>query len=113
MSTPNQSLPNWGVALIEPETGITTQPWFSFFAGLAAQPGPINAVKPSGSPFSYLASAKGSLAVSGGTVSSMTLARARVSGVPLGMTNGVVPLSQGDTVTITYSAAPTINFIPA
>jgi hypothetical protein len=112
MSSPNQSLPNWGVPLIDVASGVTTQPWFSFFAGLAGQAGPITAVKPRGSPFSYTASVKGFLAVSGGTVSAITLARARVSGVPLGMTNGVVPLSQGDTVTITYSVAPTLNFIP-
>lgn len=113
MSSPNQSLPNWGVPLIDPQTGATTQAWFSFFAGLAGQPGPIASVNLQGNPFSYKAPSNGSLAISGGRVTGVTLARARVSGVPLGITSGVVPLSQGDVVTISYSIAPELNFIPS
>lgn len=113
MTAPNQALPNWTVPLIDPATGAVTQAWFSFFAGLAGQAGPIVAVNPKGNPFSYTASSNGSLALSGGQVSGVRLTRARVPNVPLGLTSGIVPLSQGDVVTISYSIAPTIYFIPS
>lgn len=112
MTSPNTTLPNWNVPLIDPDTGATHQAWFSYFAGLAAQPGPIVVVNPISSPFSYTASQNGSLSISGGSVTSIVLTRARVSAT-LGMTSGTVTLSQGDVVTIKYTSAPTLHFIPS
>jgi hypothetical protein len=108
----NKGTPSWSNPVVDPGTGIATPSWFSFFALLAGAPGPIVPVQPTASPFSFQAPSRGSLAVSGGTVSAILLSRGRVSGVNIGFTNGPVPMAAGDTVSITFSAAPTINFIP-
>jgi hypothetical protein len=108
----NNLTPNWTVPVVDLQTGYATPSWFEFFARLTTQPPPIVGVALTGSPFTYTASTDGNLAVSGGTVSSITLSRAAMTNVPTGVTSGIIPLSQGDSVTITYSVAPTINFIP-
>jgi hypothetical protein len=108
----NPNAPSWAVPAVEPETGLLTQGWFGYLAQLAGAPGPIVAVPASPSPFAYKAPSNGTLAITGGAVSSITLARARVSGVNVGFTSGSVAVAANDVVTITYSVAPTINFIP-
>ena len=72
---------------------------------------PIQSVSPSGSPYTYTATQPGSLSVQGGTVSLASYARAGVS-LSLGLTAGLIPMTTGDKVTITYAVAPTLNFIP-
>lgn len=112
-ATPQNNLtPNWTTPIVDPQTGYANQAWFEFFARLTAQPPPITAVKPTVSPFTYVASTNGNLAASGGTVSAITITRARMT-IPTGVTGGIIPLSQGDSVTITYSVAPTIHFTPS
>jgi hypothetical protein len=113
MAGANQSLPNWTVPLVDLPGGTVSQSWLGFFTYLSGSPGPIDPVKATGSPFSYIATGNGSLVVQGGSVSSITLSRARVSGVDLGVTSGLIPMAAGDLVTITYSSAPNLNFIPA
>lgn len=109
----NNLTPNWTVPVVDLETGYATQSWFEFFARLTTQPPPIVGVVPTGSPFTYTASTNGQLAVSGGTVSSIAISRGKMTNIPTGVTSGIIPISQGDRVTITYSVAPTINFIPS
>lgn len=109
----NNLTPNWSTPLVDLQTGYASPSWFEFFARLTTQPPPIVGVVPTGSPFTYTASTNGQLAVSGGTVSSITLSRAKMTNIPTGVTSGIIPLSQGDSVTITYSVVPTINFIPS
>ena len=109
----NPKAPSWAVPAIDTETGLLTQAWHGYLAQLAGEPGPILpniAVGPN--PFAYKAPSGGTLSVTGGTVSSITLARARVSGVNVGFTSGSVAVGANDVVTITYSVAPTVNFIP-
>lgn len=77
-----------------------------------ASPGAA-AVTLTGSPFTYTAPADGSLAVSGGTVSSITISRRGATAVSAGVTAGTVALLAGDVVVITYSSAPTVNFLYA
>lgn len=109
----NPNAPSWGVPAVDPATGLLTQGWFGYLAQLAGAPGPIVPnITPGPSPFAYQAPSNGTLAITGGTVSSITLARARVSGVNVGFTSGSVAVAANDVVTITYSVAPTINFIP-
>jgi hypothetical protein len=109
----NPNAPDWGMPFLD-ANGNLTQAWHGFLVQLGGySPGPVVVVPPTASPMTYIASAHGNLAISGGTVSSIELTRAHVTGVNLGFVNGSVPLSQGDQVTITYSAAPTINFIPS
>ena len=74
-------------------------------------PQPAAAVTLGGSPADYTANSSGSLAVSGGTVSSITLTRGLVT-VPTGVVAGLIPMEIGDVVSITYAVAPTVNFLP-
>lgn len=64
------------------------------------------------SPFAYTAPAAGSVLIVGGTVSAVTLKRGAPAAVSVGATAGSVPVSAGDIVTVTYSAAPTMSFVP-
>lgn len=63
------------------------------------------------SPFTFTAPFSGSVAVSGGTVSALAIVRQGVS-VPTGVTAGVLAVSRFDAVTVTYSAAPTVVYLP-
>lgn len=108
----NPNAPSWAVPIVDTETGQVTQPWFGYLSQLSGVPSPILAVALGASPSAFKAPSNGTLAVTGGTVSSITLARARVSGVDVGFTSGSVAVAANDVVTITYSVAPTINFIP-
>lgn len=72
---------------------------------------PAQSITPGASPYTYQSTREGCLSISGGTVSVVAMARAGVS-ITLGMINGIVPLSTGDNVTITYAVAPTLYFFP-
>ncbi|MGS0981013.1 hypothetical protein [Burkholderia glumae] len=74
--------------------------------------GAIVAVTVGASPFAYTAPAAGTVLIVGGTVSAVTLKRGTASAVSVGATAGSVPVSAGDIVTVTYSAAPTMSFVP-
>ncbi len=63
------------------------------------------------SPFTYLPDGDGLLIVAGGTVSQVAYVRNATS-VPIGEVAGSVPVLEGDAVTITYTVAPTVTFIP-
>lgn len=78
---------------------------------LESSGGPIQSVTPGASPYTYTAMQPGSLSVQGGTVSLTSYARAGVS-LTLGLSGGLIPVSTGDAVTITYAVAPTLYFIP-
>ncbi len=111
MTTPNRQ-PTYQEPL---ETdGVTTRGWYAFWAGLfSGQPnGLVSAISPSGSPFSYVAPVGGNVIVSGGTVSQILYSRDGSTFYGTGQTSGMFPLSQGDTLKVTYSAAPTMTFVP-
>jgi hypothetical protein len=64
------------------------------------------------SPFAYTAPAIGSVIISGGTVSAITLTHAGGTPVNIGVVAGVIPVLASDVVTVTYTVAPTMTFIP-
>lgn len=72
---------------------------------------PVVSVVPTGSPFSYTAPAYGTLNIAGGTVSQVAVKRNGVT-TNLGGIVGHFLMSKGDTYVVTYSAAPTLSFIP-
>lgn len=72
---------------------------------------PAAAVTLTGSPFDYLATADGLVAVSAGVVSAISYGR-NGTFTALGLTTGLVPVKLGDVVRITYTVAPTVSFIP-
>lgn len=63
------------------------------------------------SPASFVAASDGLYVVSGGTVSAIDYGRGGAF-TSLGVTGGVVPIKQGDTLRVTYSSAPVVRFIP-
>lgn len=72
---------------------------------------PVQQVTAGASPFAYTASQNGTLSIQGGTVSSVAFDRSSVS-FTVGFTSGLIPMATGDKVTITYTVAPTLYFIP-
>ena len=71
----------------------------------------VSAVTVGASPFTFTVSFSGAVVVSGGTVSAIALIRQGIT-VPTGITAGVIPASRLDQVQITYTVAPTVNFLP-
>lgn len=69
------------------------------------------AVTVGASVFTYTAPANGTLSITGGTVSVITIVRQGVS-VATGLILGLVPVSQFDQVQITYAVLPTVVFLP-
>jgi hypothetical protein len=100
--------PGASVPAVTPATGNLTNPWLLYLQ--PGPPGPIVPVVLGPSPATFTASAAGSLAISGGTVSARTLTRSGVT-VPIGAS--MIPMANNDVATITYSVAPTASFIPA
>ena len=62
------------------------------------------------SPFTYTASQKGFVLLTGGTVSLVHIARTTSNAT--GLTTGIFPLSAGDQLIVTYSGKPTMTFVP-
>lgn len=74
--------------------------------------GAIANIAPGASPYTYTASAAGTVVVTGGTVSNLQLKRGATTIAIAAVSPGVVPVSAGDQVITTYSAAPTMSFVP-
>lgn len=75
--------------------------------------GAIASITVGASPFSYTAPAAGTVTIEGGTVSAVTLKRGTPAAISVGSATGLlVPVSAGDIIATTYSAAPTMNFVP-
>ena len=64
------------------------------------------------SPFAYTATATGSVAVSGGAVTNMTLTRGGTVVWNTTLSSDVIPVTLNDVVTVTYTTAPTMNELP-
>lgn len=74
-----------------------------------AQPDAIQPQTLTGSPWGFTAQVPGQLLISGGTVSSVILTR---SGVTISAPAAGLYLTPSDSVTITYTVAPTVHFVP-
>lgn len=94
------------------ERGYFTQQWVRFFTGLIAPPKAFTAFTLGLSPASVMPSEAGNLLISGGTVSSVKLRRGG-SMLTLPGTSGLYPVSNGDEIIVTYTVAPTVQFIPS
>ena len=69
------------------------------------------AVTVTASPFTYRAQCDGFFIVTGGTVSKQEYGR-RTAFTDVGLLTSMLPILLGDAIRVTYSAAPTITFIP-
>lgn len=94
--------------------GVTNKDWYFFWSGLfrGLAPGNETAVTLTGSPFTYNAAVKGSLIVSGGTVSLIRFSRGGVTFYNVGTVAGMYTLNASDRLEITYTVAPTVTFVP-
>jgi hypothetical protein len=94
--------------------GKTSKIWYFFWQALwnGIPPGAESVVVPTGSPFGFVAPRGGFAIVQGGTVSNISFSRDGVTPYNTGLTVGVFPLSKGDVLTVTYSSAPALIFVP-
>jgi hypothetical protein len=106
------ALPQYELPLHRGEK-ITT-PWYTHFANTftGKPPDAESTVAVTPSPMTYTVQQKGFLIVQGGTVSLIQFSRGLVANHTTGQTQGCFPLSQGDSLIITYSAAPNLTWVP-
>lgn len=92
-------------------TGRIVNPWINYLQQFTVAPPNIMALTVSVSPFSYTAKEPGNIAVTGGTVSAIHLIRGSID---IDLTGEkIVPVGIKDTIIVTYSVIPTIQFIPS
>lgn len=105
-------LPNFGVAL--EKAGVTSKDWYLFWANLFSglPPGNETALAVGASPYTYVAGVKGSMIVSGGTVSAIEFTRNGTTFYSTGEIAGMFPLNARDSLRVTYSVLPTMVFVP-
>lgn len=107
------SLPNYPVPLIVGR--VTDSSWYRFWAGLFTGLPPANEVSVTldASPAIYSAVRKGSLIVSGGTVSMIEFSRNGTDYYDVGVTAGMLPINASDVLRVTYAVMPTVTFVPS
>lgn len=91
--------------------GKIKQPWNFYLQQFTQAPPSILTITVGGSPFSYQAVEPGVIAVTGGTISAITLTRGIITINVTG--EKLIPVAIADTVEITYSVLPTVQFIPS
>ena len=115
------------------DSGILTQQWRLFFQNLytrvggnqaptnatlsaavtPAPPGPVVPQTVIFSPYTFTATAKGSLLISDGNIQNVQFSRGGVTFYSIGTFRGSVPVGLGDLVKIIFISAPTVNFVPS
>lgn len=105
-------VPNVMAPLVD-KLGKIIPPWNSWFQQFSQQAPEVASVTVGTSPFSYTANTPGNLIVSGGTVSLITLTRGTTTITIATSTANprIVPIAIGDTVEVTYTVLPTIQFL--
>lgn len=105
-----QSLPTYESPIVI--KGQTSSVWFRFFSALYnGQPsGAESTIAVGISPFAYVAPRAGTVLINGGTVSAVQLTRSVTT--LTGLTGGLFPLSNGDTLTVTFTGLPTMTWYP-
>ena len=101
--------PGANVPVLAQGTNFFAYAWLTYLQGLSSQPGAPQTITIGASPLSFTAAGSGSLAVNGGTVSAKTLTR---GGTTVSISANMIPVANNDVVTVTYSAAPSLVFIP-
>lgn len=106
------NLPNYPVAL--QDRGVTSKDWYFFWAGLfrGLAPAAETAIVVGASPYVYSAGVKGSVIVSGGTVSDISFSRDGTTFYTTGEITGMFTLNAQDRLRVTYTVTPTMTFVP-
>lgn len=103
-------LPSTLSAFVSKAGGIV-QPWIAYLQQFTQAPPNVMNVSVTASPFTYTAREPGTLAITLGTVSLIVLTRGSIS---INITGTkLIPVGINDTVVVTYTVVPTIQFIPA
>lgn len=106
-----QPVLNQNSPLVDIKTGKVIPPWNSFFQQFTQKATAVQNITLTGSPFSYTPNNRGNVVISGGTVSAISLIRGLVV-IPLSTVRPLmVYLGIGDTIQITYSVLPTLQFL--
>jgi len=110
-----QKLPNLNAPLVDIQTGKCVPPWNSFFQQFGSPPSGVTNTIVGASPFAFTPNVNGTVIISGGTVSLITLTRGTVViNIATSTTNPVIiPISIADTITVTWSVKPTIQVVPS
>lgn len=106
-------IPNISVMLSR--NGVTSKDWFFFWSGLwkGLPPANVEPYTPVSSPDVYSATRRGSMLISGGTVTAVEFSRDGVTFYDTGITSGPVWLNATDRVRVTYAVAPDMVFVPS
>lgn len=106
------AVPNYREPIVE--KGVTGRTWYQFLVDVwkGKPPASESTVLATSSPFTYTAASKGFVIVQGGTVSLVQFSRNGTTNYTTGQTQGTFPLSQGDSLVVTYSVAPTLTWVP-
>jgi len=103
---------NIGLDLEASGTGVVTANHSAILtSGTATAGGAIVSVSLGASPATYTAPARGTMVFTAGSTMTISLTRLG-STITYRTTDGVMPVSPGDVVTIAYGAPPTVNFVP-
>lgn len=105
-------VPNFKIPLIS--AGITSKDWYFFWMGLwrGVPPGNVEPYTPGASPDVYSATTRGSMIISGGTVSLVEFSRDGTNFYDVGVTAGMFTLNAADQLRVTYAVAPDMTFVP-
>lgn len=104
----NLPLPNMRSPLVDKD-GRILAPWNSFFQQLTQQPEAISNIVVGPSPFLFTANNVGQVFIRGGTVSLVQFIRGTTI-IDMLLVREIL-VSIGDTIRITYSVLPTIQFV--
>ncbi len=113
------NIPGNRVDLIDPRTGVMSREWYRFFLSLFNNTSgdfplaaPVDVVL-TPSPFTYANGTSNTydIIVSGGGVTKMEFIRGTGTAYDTGSYYGMFTLSPGDSLKITYVAAPTVTAI--
>lgn len=90
--------------------GTTQDYWYRFLSSIYAKPLPESSLAITASPYTFTAPYIGQIVIVGGTVQLISLVRSTT--VATGLLAGIFTLGRGDQITVTYTVAPTMTFLP-
>lgn len=104
-------LPSLLAPFVDRSTGKIRAPWNYYLQQFTQAPPSVFPLIVGTSPFEFQAAEPGNVTITGGTVSQILLTRGTVSINVTGQK--VIPVSINDTITVTYSVLPTLQFLPS
>lgn len=95
------------------QAGKIVTPFIQYLQQFTIAPPSFDPIAVGVSPFEYIAREPGNIAITGGTITNVTLIRG-VDSLSFGSaTNRIIPVAINDVLEVTYSVLPTLTFIPS